>query len=297
MLIALALCDWSELQEARRRVARTYCSPKYRSFNYGLLNTIVDNELDVLLAKLAVATDNASERSVYVKPLLGMSTGNVFLQFMCSIRFTYDDGEFQSIVRTFDEIFWEINQGCALDFLPWLKPFYWARIQTLSSWSSSIRRFIMEKIVSKRISYARATAAAYGRRAEQDDDDDDRKPADFTDALIMALRNEPTLKMDHVLFELEDFLGGHSAVANLIMLTLSLVATRPHVAQAIRDEVIKVTGGQRRVCLYDKPNMPYTEATLFETLRMVSSPIVPHVATEKTSIAGENVIHISSANS
>lgn len=138
----------------------------------------------------------------------------------------------------------------------------------------------------------RATAAVNeGCVVRDDDNDDERKPADFTDALIMALRNEPALKMDHVLFELEDFLGGHSAVANLIMLTLSLVATRPHVAQAIRDEVKKITGGQRRVCLYDKPNMPYTEATLFETLRVVSSPIVPHVATENTTIAGEKIKH------
>jgi len=93
--------------------------------------------------------------------------------------------------------------------------------------------------------------------------------------------------MDHVLFELEDFIGGHSAVGNMIMLALSMVATRPHVAQAIRDEAEQVTGGQRLVRLYDKPDMPYTEATLFETLRLISSPIVPHVATEDTTIKGE----------
>jgi len=119
------------------------------------------------------------------------------------------------------------------------------------------------------------------------DDDNEQDPADFTDALLMSLRRkESELNIDHVLFELEDFIGGHSAVGNLVMLTLSMVATRPHVAQIIRKEVESVTCGQRSVQLYDKPDMPYTEATLFETLRIISSPIVPHVATEETSIKG-----------
>jgi len=123
--------------------------------------------------------------------------------------------------------------------------------------------------------------------ADNDDDDDEQEPTDFTDALLMSLCKEPGLKMNHVLFELEDFIGGHSAVGNMVMLALSMVASRPHVAQAIRDEAEQVTGGQRLVCLYDKPDMPYTEATLFETLRFISSPIVPHVATEDTTIKGE----------
>jgi len=122
---------------------------------------------------------------------------------------------------------------------------------------------------------------------DDNDDDNEQEPTDFTDALLLSLRKEPRLKMDHVLFELEDFIGGHSAVGNMVMLALSMVATRPHVAQAIRDEVEQVTGGQRLVRLFDKPDMPYTEATLFETLRVISSPIVPHVATEDTTIKGE----------
>jgi cytochrome P450 family 307 subfamily A len=35
--------------------------------------------------------------------------------------------------------------------------------------------------------------------------------------------------------------------------------------------------------------MPYTEATILETLRVTSSPIVPHVATEDSSIGGYDV--------
>ncbi|CAH1708980.1 cytochrome P450 307a1 [Aphis gossypii] len=281
---SLALCDWSWLQETRRKIARMYCSPKVCSSNYGLLDSIASDELDVFLKSLAAVTDRGAEREVQVKQPLLMACANMFVRFMCSTQFEYGDPEFQTMVRTFDEIFWDINQGYAVDFLPWLRPFYAGHMRKLSTWSAHIRRYMMDKVVSHRSSYATAVAAAMDGGGY--DENDEQEPADFTDALLMSLRKDPRLSMDHVLFELEDFIGGHSAVGNMVMLALSMVATRPHVAQAIRDEAERVTGGQRLVRLYDKPDMPYTEATLFETLRVVSSPIVPHVATEDTTIKG-----------
>lgn len=254
------------------------CSP-----NYGLLDSIASDELDTLMETLQVTTAEAGPEGaeVNIKPLLLMSCANMFIAFMCSQRFRYDDREFRAVVRTFDNIFYDINQSCPLDFLPWLRPFYRGYLNELTGWSVRIRNFIMAAVVSKRRNYA--------LRDDDDDDDDEREPEDFTDALLMSLRSEPGLNMDHILFELEDFIGGHSAVGNLVMVALSLLATRPQVAQEIRTEADRVTGGQRPVRLYDKPNMPYTEATLFETLRMVSSPIVPRVATEDTTILGESV--------
>ncbi|XP_025194732.1 cytochrome P450 307a1-like [Melanaphis sacchari] len=282
---SLALCDWSWLQETRRKISRMYCSPKVCSSNYALLDSVASDELDTFLESLAAVTERGSERAVQVKQPLLMACANMFVRFMCSTQFEYGDPEFQTMVRTFDEIFWDINQGYAVDFLPWLRPFYAGHMRKLSAWSAHIRRYIMDTVVSKRSSYAKAVAAEADGTGGGDDGDE-QEPADFTDALLMSLPKEPRLKMDHVLFELEDFIGGHSAVGNMVMLALSMVATRPHVARAIREEAERVTGGQRLVRLYDKPDMPYTEATLFETLRIISSPIVPHVATEDTTIKG-----------
>lgn len=284
--LALALCDWSWLQETRRKIARMYCSPKVCSSNYELLDSIASDELEVFLESLAAVTVHDSECEVQVKQPLLMACANMFTRFMCSAQFDYGDHEFQTMVRTFDEIFWDINQGYAMDFLPWLRPFYIGHMRKLSMWSTYIRRFMMNKIVSKRSSYTKAMSAEIDNGYKSRDDDEE-EPTDFTDALLINLRKEPRLKMHHVLFELEDFIGGHSAVGNMVMIALSMVATRPHVAQAIRNEAQQVTGGQRLVRLYDKPDMPYTEATLFETLRVISSPIVPHVATEDTTIKGE----------
>lgn len=259
-----------------------YCSPKVCSSNYQLLDTIASEELEVFLDSLASVCGKKSDYcSVQIKPLLLMSCANMFLRFMCSKQFSYDDREFQSMVRTFDEIFWDINQGYAIDFMPWLRPFYAKHISQLSKWSTSIREFIMKTIIAERSTY---------KTVGHNEPDDEKEPSDFTDALLLSLRKEPRLNMQHVLFELEDFIGGHSSVGNLVMLSLSMIATRPHVIEAIRAEAEEVTGGNRLVRLYDKPEMPYTEATMFETLRMLSSPIVPHVASEDTSVKGKFIV-------
>jgi len=192
-----------------------FCSPKVCSSNYGLLDSIASDELDTLLEALAAATAGGSEQTVQIKPLLLMSCANMFIQFMCSQRFQYDDQRFRTVIRTFDRIFYDINQSYPLDFLPWLKPFYRGHLNDLAEWSADIRRFIMDAIVSKRKNYSETVAENDDRRNGQTTDvtadvaydDDEREPDDFTDALLMSLRNEPALNMNHILYELEDFIG------------------------------------------------------------------------------------------
>nr|CAI5855026.1 unnamed protein product [Callosobruchus analis] len=194
----------------------------------------------------------------------------MFTQYMCSTSFSYEDQEFKKIVRFFDEIFWEINQGYAVDFMPWLLPVYTYHMRKLSTWATEIRRFILSRIVDEH----KTTL------------DLNSPPRDFTDALLMHLEEDSHLNWQHIIFELEDFIGGHSAVGNLVMVTLAEIVNHPEVSQRIQEEVDRVTGGKRYPCLADKPDMPYTEATIWETLRMASSPIVPHVASADTEIDG-----------
>ena len=90
---------------------------------------------------------------------------------------------------------------------------------------------------------------------------------------------------------LEDFLGGHSAIGNLVMLVFGYIAKNPEVGIRIQKEVDHISeNGKRLITLDDSVNMPYTEATIFEVLRHSSSPIVPHVSTENTIIAGYGVM-------
>lgn len=211
-----------------------------------------------------------------LKPLLLSALANMFTRYMCSTRFNYDDKEFCRIVRSFDEIFWDINQGYAIDFLPWLRPFYSKVLSRLNGWSIEIRNFILHRIIqSHRESLDKTNGI----------------PRDFTDALLLHIeRTESGLSWDHILFELEDFLGGHSAIGNLVMLILAHAAVTPTVQHKIQTECDRILGKSNgesaQISLDDRQHMPYTDAVIWETLRISSSPIVPHVATVDTDIHG-----------
>lgn len=230
-----------------------------------------------LLGQLNLA-DNAGvlKGESAVKPLILRSIGNMFTQYMCSTRFGYGDEKFNRVVGIFDDIFWDINQGYAVDFLPWLKIFYTRHLHRLNNWATDIRSFILTQIIEP-------------RRASLDTENG--VPRDFTDALLLHLdSDESELSWQHIIFELEDFLGGHSAIGNLVMMVLANVVTQPEVQvkiQAECDKVMKKKSGL--VSLEDRLDMPYTEATIWETLRVSSSPIVPHVATCDTEIGGYSV--------
>lgn len=266
------MCDWSTLQQKRRNLARKHCSPSDASSYYQKMS-------DVGVMEMLRFMDQLDEMVVpgqdfKVKPFIMQACANMFSQYMCSVRFDYNDAGFLQMVRHFDEIFWEINQGYAVDFMPWLAPFYHKHMNKLSRWSAEIRDFILQRIIHER-------EQSFG---------DDEPERDFTDALLKSLREDPTVSRDTIMYMLEDFLGGHSAIGNLVMLALGYIAKHPEIGSRIQQEIDHVTeNNKRNVTLYDTESMPYTVATIFEVLRYSSSPIVPHVATEDTCIAGYGV--------
>lgn len=273
MPTALALCDWSNLQLRRRNLARRHCGPKQHTDNFSKIGSVATFEAVELVQTLKNITRTTTD-SVNLKPLLMSTAMNMFSNYMCNVRFDAEnDAEFRKIVDHFDEIFWEINQGYAVDFLPWLAPFYKKHMDKLSNWSQEIRSFILSRIVEQR-----------EMNLEMDGPE-----KDFLDGLLRVLHDDPTVDRNTIIFMLEDFLGGHSSVGNLVMLCLTAVARDPEVGKKVKAEIDAVTKGKRAVTLTDRIAMPYTEATILECLRYASSPIVPHVATENANISGYGV--------
>ena len=87
-----------------------------------------------------------------------------------------------------------------------------------------------------------------------------------------------------LLFALEDLLGGSSAIGNVMIRVLTFVAQHPECQEKLQQECDKIIGCGNTVSVDHRRDMPYMEATIMEVLRHTASPIVPHVATEDTSI-------------
>lgn len=76
---------------------------------------------------------------------------NVFLQYMCDLKFEYSDPKFQKVVKEFDLIFEDINNGHPTDFLPWLSPFFNSHLMAIKELASNIRTFILEHIINEQV--------------------------------------------------------------------------------------------------------------------------------------------------
>lgn len=250
----------------RRDMLKVHTFPRAFTSRFHQLDSIIGREL-------AAVRERLSLEPAQIKPLLLSACANIFTSYFCSKRFDTDDPAFAKMVRNFDEIFYEVNRGYAADFLPWLMPLHFRLLSRMSAWSHEIREFVVGSVVEDRVE-------RWNEGQEQ---------ADYVDSLIDHIRGdrEPAMSWNTALFALEDIIGGHSAVGNFIVKMLAFVATRPEVQRRVQEEVDGVILGRREVTLADRPIMPYTEATVLEVIRLLASPIVPHVATQDSSVAGE----------
>jgi cytochrome P450 family 307 subfamily A len=240
---------------------------------YVRLDKCLKTELAELMDTIGALADTGC---VDLKNLLLHSCANTFLSYFCSTRFSNTYDRFREFVRNFDEVFYEVNQGSAGDFLPSLTPFYSWHFKKIRTWSSKIRNFMETEIFNKRkVAWVPGT-----------------KPVDFVDNLLEAVMQpdrDDGFDLDIGLFSLEDIIGGHSAITNFIVKTLGFLVDRPDIQRCIQEEadaVVRASG--TCVGLADRPLMPYTEAVVFESLRLIASPIVPHLANQDTSVNGKS---------
>ena len=127
--------------------------------------------------------------------------------------------------------------------------------------------------------------------------------AQFLDFILRHyLENRTVMTWDEALYEIADLVGGNSAVANLLVRLLGHLALNPEVQQQLYEEAVSVLAGKGEsgeergvpgtssssvpITLQDQSQLPLTNAAIMETLRLASSPIVPHLARYDTSIAG-----------
>lgn len=124
--------------------------------------------------------------------------------------------------------------------------------------------------------------------------------AQFLDFILRHyLENRTLMTWDEALYEIADLVGGNSAVANLLVRLLGHLALNPAVQEQLYEEAVSAlpvgcqtssssseSEPQVPITLKEQSHMPLTNAAIMETLRLASSPIVPHLARYDTSIAG-----------
>lgn len=250
---------------------RAHTFPRAFTSRFNNLEEIITRNVTILMQEITTKDSNQCE----IKPLILSVCANIFTNHFCTINFQIYDTDFQETIKNFDEVFYEVNQGYAADFLPFLMPFHKGNMTRMNKLTEVIRDFILRRIINDRF-------AKY----------DNNEPEDYVDNLIEYVKNnvEPEIDWDTALYALEDIIGGHSAVGNFLVKILAYLVTEPEVQKRMQKEIDAVTR-QRNVNIFDRNVMPYAESVIFEAIRLIASPIVPRVANQDCIINGKIYIY------
>lgn len=269
----MAFCDWSEVQKVRREMLNNHTFPRKFSMSFNRLNDITLDHYEIMACEIRQSVEQ--HQAVSIKPIIVETCANIFSQYFTTRTFDKNNDQFQKMIKNFDKVFWEVNQGYAADFLPFLMPLHSKNLKKMEQWSHEIREFILENMISDR--YEQWNVG--------------NEPNDYIDSLIDHVKQDLEPKMDWqtALFALEDIIGGHAAVSNFLVKVLAFVAPNKEVQQNIQSEVDALLNerSEKSVLISDRNQLLYTEAVIMESLRLISSPIVPHVANQDSEIDGE----------
>ena len=272
---SLALCSWNNTHRQRRNMCKRGVMPPKISDRNRLLERLINEHSRNLVTRLGLEL-------VLEKSDLLFLTGDIFMEFLCSERCSHNDEAYERFNWNCDYIFHDINKSLLIDFMPYLTYLGICRsyLRELKAITDYCHKFISSRIFDPRYEMNRRIFELEGTR-NQGMDIEDRH--DYLDEILFEqLSQSTTMSIEDYKVGFSDLLAGHSAVSNILMKVLGHLSLDEEAQSMIYEEAKKVNLGQ----LDHKPSLPVAEAALLEALRIASSPIVPHVAREDTSIDG-----------
>ncbi|XP_041976933.1 cytochrome P450 18a1 [Aricia agestis] len=204
-----------------------------------------------------------------VNPLLALGVSNVICGITMSVRFTVGDDRFKRLNFLIEEgmrLFGEIHYGEYIpqyNYLPG-KAEIQARLATNRKEMFEFHQIVIDD-----------------HRKSLDMDN----PRDLVDVYLIEIEKAKLEGREKELFEGRDhdlqikqilgdlFSAGMETIKSSLMWMLVFMLRNPDIKKRVQEELDAVIGHDRLPSLEDMPNLPYTEVTILESLRM--SSIVP----------------------
>jgi cytochrome P450 len=239
------------------------------------MEEILQEEVDVIVEEFL----RHSGKPFDPEKIMLEATGSFIYQFCYgkgeNVR---DDTDFLQYIHNiyrFDEI---TKTGNPTDLLPWTAFLFREKLQALYEVINDAKRYRAKKIQELLKTF---------------DEKDMRHAVDLLMSMVLRYKlsdepNEVGLTKKDVLGVIGDYSGAGFATSAKTLLWLFLyMAEYPHVQTKIQEE-IKEKIGNRRITADDREQMPWTEATIAESMRLSGvSPLgFPHCATEDVFVNG-----------
>ena len=202
-------------------------------------------------------------------PILNCAISNVICSMIMSTRFNHNDLKFQRFMHLFDEGFRLFTLTGPAAYLPIVKylPGLRNTINQLN-WNRGEMLRVVQFIIENHKS-----------------DLDASKPRDLVDSYLLKIKEatedgeldaafnsmDPETQLQQILIDI--FSAGVETLKTTIQWAILHMLHNLDVAQKVRAELGQVVGAHRLPCMADMPNLPYTQATIYEVQRIAS--VVP----------------------
>ncbi|BES97556.1 cytochrome P450 [Nesidiocoris tenuis] len=263
------------LHDRLRRFGMTY-SGKSKDQMEARIMTEVEAFLRTLVKEKGAPTD--------LNPSLCTSISNVICSLLMSVRFQQSDAKFSKFMDLIAEGFRLFGSLSYANFFPIMRYFPNAKsiVKKIDENRSEMAEFFQETVDSHRNSF------------------DSGHMRDLVDNYLLEIEDAKSGGYERDLFEGKEhdrqiqqimgdlFSAGMETIKTTILWCIVYMIHHPEVAVKIQKELDSVVGRSRLPQLEDRPNLPFTEATILEVLRI--SSIVPlgttHATSRETELCG-----------
>ncbi|XP_035666328.1 cytochrome P450 2U1-like [Branchiostoma floridae] len=271
---AVVMAPYGEKWRARRKIMLSALR------NFGLGRDRFEQDIQDECRQLCHAVAERQGRPFDIHRLLHNAVSNIICSISFNRRFEYDDPKFLLQMQMLDRIL-QLFQSCQIiDIFPVVR-----HLPILGNnykeWQDLVgdgqHRFIKEIVSEHRTTF------------------DPHNLRDAVDAFLYEMNNDENRGVfsgENVWNLLSDlFTAGSESVASTLQWALLWVMVHDDVQKKVCEEIDRVVGRDRWPSLSDKPYMPYTEATLMETMR-IRTPIpfaIPHENTVPATLQGYDI--------
>ncbi|XP_026494957.1 cytochrome P450 18a1 [Vanessa tameamea] len=234
-----------------------------------IMEARIKNEVNELIANL----QRADGEPLDANPLLALGISNVICGITMSVRFSNGDARFARLNHLIEEgmrLFGEIHYGEYIPLYNYLPG----------------KALIQEKVAKNR----EEMFAFYQTLIDEHRSTlDVNNVRDLIDVYLVEIEKAKIEGKEGELFEGRDnelqlkqilgdlFSAGMETIKSSLLWMIVFMLRNPDVKRRVQEELDSVIGRERLPTIEDMPNLPYTETTILETLRM--SSIVPLATT------------------
>ncbi|XP_071503498.1 cytochrome P450 2U1-like [Diadema antillarum] len=214
--------------------------------------------------------------------LVTVSVSNVIMKIVTGKTYSFDDPDFLRIAACSDRLSEIIGPAGLLGMISWLASLPLPAKEELTELMRTMLGFIRQHVDEHKASYS-----------------PDEPATDFISCYLKEMARRSKVPDDESTFDEINLLQtcwdaifpGFETSISTLRWTYHLLASHPELQARVRREISDVVGSDRLPTFADRHNLPLTEATIAESMRLrpVIPYVAPHVASRDRKIAGYDV--------